>query len=300
MLPNIFTARLDQLRLRHALKTGIACLIGWIIMHFMHNANSQWILITIIVVMSAQLNVGSLVQKARMRFLGTVCGAAVALLTLILPGNHLSVLTPIISIAAITAFTYIAANNNDTSYLGTLGAVTVVIILLGQQPSLSTALIRISEISIGILVSLLVSIGLFPLRASRLLQKTLVNLISNLQTFFTLALNARKHTESDQAFHQMEEQVRQQLAACRKLHQETLREPGRKKFSVKQLRAIEHQLREIIRGILHIHHCLAQLAPEKNFPDEDQTITLLEKTLHKQLENLAILMTQKKTIYFTI
>src|SRR3989338_7149858 len=75
-------------RFIHGLKTALACLMGFAITKSVHFPVDQWLIITIIVVMCAQLNVGSVIQKSYMRFLGTFTGSLLAALTLLFFGTN--------------------------------------------------------------------------------------------------------------------------------------------------------------------------------------------------------------------
>src|SRR4051812_20245760 len=96
---NIF-AELDTDRLIHSLKTALACILGYLLFEKLHFDNEQWVIITIIVVMCAQLNVGSVLQKSYMRFLGTLIGAVIATLTLVLFGKDETILIGCVILAA--------------------------------------------------------------------------------------------------------------------------------------------------------------------------------------------------------
>ena len=78
---------LDYYRIIHSLKTAIACLIGLGVEKYYNWPSGQWVPITIIVVMSAQTHFGGALTKAYMRFLGTVAGVAISILTLFFFGK---------------------------------------------------------------------------------------------------------------------------------------------------------------------------------------------------------------------
>ena len=130
---------MDTERLTHGLKTAFACLIGFILMRAFHPYIDQWLIITIIVVMCAQLSVGSMMQKSYMRFLGTLSGSMIAALTLVIFGiNELAF--AIVITMGVLFFSIIATSDKNFSESGTLGAVTVVIILINPHPTLIVAL----------------------------------------------------------------------------------------------------------------------------------------------------------------
>ncbi|MBS0358242.1 MAG: FUSC family protein, partial [Proteobacteria bacterium] len=63
-----------QDRLINGIKAAVAILIGIIIIRAIDVEQSQWILISITVVMATQISVGGALQKAKARFIGTCAG----------------------------------------------------------------------------------------------------------------------------------------------------------------------------------------------------------------------------------
>ncbi len=173
--------KLDNNRLIHSLKTAIAFLIGLLIVWVFHlPAHGQWLLISLLVVMCAQSRVGAVMQKSYMRFLGTLIGACIAVLTLYLAYPSV-VWTTLILCLTTALFSYIADSPGYLSDAGPLGAVTVVIILIGQNPSYTTALDRFLEISLGILIALLVSRFIWPLHSRTQLRYIMKNTLQDLK-----------------------------------------------------------------------------------------------------------------------
>ncbi len=173
--------KLENNRLIHSLKTAIAFLIGLLIVWVFHlPAHGQWLLISLLVVMCAQSRVGAVMQKSYMRFLGTLIGACIAVLTLYLAYPSV-VWTTLILCLTTALFSYIADSPGYLSDAGPLGAVTVVIILIGQNPSYTTALDRFLEISLGILIALLVSRFIWPLHSRTQLRYIMKNTLQDLK-----------------------------------------------------------------------------------------------------------------------
>lgn len=166
----------------HGFKTALACLIGYMLVLITHWPQAQWIVITILVVMSAQPNVGSLFIKAKMRFWGTVFGALAAIITVILCHNPAELAIALFVFTLI--FSYVACNPGDISYVGTLGSVTLVIIILGPHANLSAAGERFIEIIVGIILSVLVSQFVFPIRSHTVFLKNLGSTLAYFYEYF--------------------------------------------------------------------------------------------------------------------
>src|SRR5665213_1479789 len=87
-------------RVIHSIKTALACLIGLLLAKLVHFAVDQWLIITIAVVMCGQINVGSMINKSKMRFLGTLSGSLIAGLTIALLGTSTIVVACVIAISS--------------------------------------------------------------------------------------------------------------------------------------------------------------------------------------------------------
>jgi uncharacterized membrane protein YgaE (UPF0421/DUF939 family) len=167
----------------HGFKTALACVIGYLLYLFTPLPQAQWIIITILVVMSAQTTVGGILIKAKMRMLGTILGATASVLIIILSKGD-STGIGIGLFFSIMIFTYIASRPGDVNYVGTLGSVTVAIILLNNEISLTMAGERFIEITLGIVLSFLVSYFVFPIRAHTLFINNLAETINQLCRHF--------------------------------------------------------------------------------------------------------------------
>src|SRR5437588_5452903 len=78
---------IDSERLIHSIKTAIACVLGIALTKWIGFSTGQWVVLTIIVLMCAQIYVGSVIQKSYWRFLGTLVGTVIAILALISLGT---------------------------------------------------------------------------------------------------------------------------------------------------------------------------------------------------------------------
>jgi|GEM_PF-825369 len=190
----IFTGRfltqwpLDYYRTIHSIKTAIACLIGLGLYQYFHwSAAGPWIPITVIVVMSAQAHFGAALQKAYMRFLGTIAGVTIAVLTLLFFGNSTIVVFGMVFLSCLI-FTYIASSSGNISYAGTLGGVTVVLTLTSANVDINFALERGACIILGIIIALLVSRFVFPIHAREKLRFNVATTLRKLRQLYFKAI----------------------------------------------------------------------------------------------------------------
>lgn len=146
-----------------------------------------WIVITILVVMSTQPNLGGALDKAIMRFLGTLIGAIVA--TVIVASIDNNIIQVLLSVPFIFLAVYFAGASKY-SYAGTLAGITLIIIVLNQQPGVQVAIYRAVEISLGIIISLIVNRFIFPIRAETRLKESFAKTISQIHDFLIFSLSS--------------------------------------------------------------------------------------------------------------
>ena len=251
---------LNTERFVHGLKTALACLIGFAITKSVHFPVDQWLLITIIVVMCAQLNVGSVIQKSYMRFLGTFTGSLLAALTLLFFGTNDLATAIIVGLSALI-FSYIATGKKSFSEAGTLGAVTVIIILIGQHPTVITAAERFIEISIGILIAAIISQFVLPVHARRHLRDTQAATLRQLRAYYLATLLTDQTNKINENYHEIDESIAQSLITQRKLANEAKREPLGTAFDTDHFQQSLACEKEILRSISFMHH-VYEISPD--------------------------------------
>lgn len=247
------TEYFDRERLVHGFKTALACLIGFLIMNLVHFHFDQWLIVTIIVVMCAQINVGSVIQKSYMRFLGTFFGSMIAVCTLLIFGADEFVIALVVILASFI-FSYIATSEASYSDSGTLGAVTIVIILVGKNPTVMTAFERFVEISIGIFIAALISQFILPIHARRHLKLLQANTIRQLRAFYLATLLTDQTTENIESYQLLDESIVKSLIKQRKLATDAGREPFGVAFNSKRFKQLLNCEKEILRCITFMHY----------------------------------------------
>ncbi len=237
----------------NSLRTTLACLIGYLIVIFSHLPQSQWIVITIIIVMSAQISIGSFFIKAKMRFWGTFLGALAAVAIILLCGNN-PVLLAIAFFIAIICFTYTAGTSGDISLVGTLGAVTVAFILLAENTNLIIAFERFTIILIGLLIATGVSYFVFPIRSHSIFLANLHETLSYLQKYFENSF--RKSDKNNESFLDLDEKMTTTFVQQRRLILEMGQELGSRRKDQTIFQEIIQTERRIYRAINLIYYSL--------------------------------------------
>lgn len=245
---------LEKDRVIHSIKTALACLIGFIVTKSTHLPVDQWLIITILVVMCAQVNVGSMIQKSYMRFLGTLSGSIVAIIALMTLGTNTVATGFIITLSAIV-FSYFATSQTNFSEAGPLGAITVTIILISQDPTLMTAVGRFTEISFGILIAALVSQFILPIHARNLLRRKQIQTLRQLRAYYLATLLTDQSNTKKVNYHEIDESIIKSLITQRKLATEAAREPfAKKRTIVSQFSNLLWCEREMQRSITFMNH----------------------------------------------
>lgn len=280
---------IDIERLIHSLKTAIACILGFLLTKIIGFAADQWIIVTILVVMCAQIYVGSVVQKAYLRFIGTLAGSLVAALALTVAGHTGFVVAITLGISSFV-FSYIATGQENLTYAGTLGAVTTAIILMGTNPSLLFASQRFLEISIGIFIAAFVSQFVLPIHASTHLRRTQANTLDQLRQYYINCMVNPKHESEDES-QELDENIIKSLSKQRQLVKDAQRELLNKFYRPEHVIQTLQCEKEILRCIdfmhnafHHLHKTEAVFIRSEAFKNFNNAIIQCFQTLIKKIE----------------
>lgn len=247
---------MDIERLIHSLKTAIACLFGFLIAKLIGFTGGMWIVVTIIVVMCAQIYVGSVLLKSYMRFIGTLIGCIFATITLLTVG--LSSIAIVITICLSSfIFSYIATTKEILVYAGTLGAATTAIILMNPEPTVNIAAQRFFEISTGILIATLTSQFILPIHARTHLKRNQANTLKQLREYYKCHIitpkTEREELEDD------DEEIVSSLAKQRQLAKDAKREPFGARFNPEVFLQSLQCEKEILRATIFMHITLMKI-----------------------------------------
>jgi uncharacterized membrane protein YccC len=281
-------------RLIHSLKTVIACVAAFLILKIFHLPSAQWMVITVIIVMCAQLYVGSVLHKSFVRFIGTTLGCLIAALMIVVMGNTL--LSAIIAIAISSfIFSFIATAEESFSYMGTLGAATTAIVLLSPNPTILIAGERFLEISLGILIATLVSQFILPIHARTHLQRTQANTLTQLRDYYALLMDIdKKNTDID--VHELDENIAKTLIKQRQLAKESRPERLGPDFDTANFKLQLYCEREILRATSFMHEALTHLPISDTVFISSSTTQHFNKTLIQFFNDL-IFAIESETVY---
>ncbi len=258
---------IDTERVIHSIKTTIACLIGVALTKVVSFPTDQWIVISIIVVMCGQLYVGSVFNKAYLRLLGTLVGCLFAIVGILSMTSAQSELIAAITIGlSAFFFSYIATSNDQLMYAGTLGAATTTLIMLSPDPTIAYAIERLTEISIGIMIAMLVSQFVLPIHARTHLRRTQSLCLTYLRDYYNACIIHQDTNAENISSQDLDERIIKLLTKQRQLAKEAGREPLGETFDAQScVRLLQHE-KEILRAIDFMHHAMTQIKESANTP----------------------------------
>lgn len=258
-------------RLIHSFKTCIACILAFALTRIMSFTADQWVVITVIVVMCAQIYVGSVIQKSYVRFLGTLLGCLLAAGVLIFYGTSMLTIACTIGAAGFI-FSYIASGEDKYATAGTLGAVTTTIIMLGNHPDVSSAAMRFLEISLGITIATLVSQFILPIHARAHLRRAQSDTLLQLRQYYDTLMTTLAGKETQMDYYELDEDIVKSLLKQRQLANESAREPLGRTFDPDHFAKVLYFEREILRAITFMHAALMNITlSERAFVYSDST-----------------------------
>ncbi len=240
----INTLQKHKYALINAFKTTLASFIGFLVGHFLGKWLNvpemySWIVITVLIIMSSQTNIGGLTSKSWMRMLGTLWSIIIALIILLLFPT-LATLQIILCLVFIYIGVFIASTFPKYTYVGLLGALTLGMILFSSDPSIKFALSRALEIIIGIIISMLISRFIIPIHASQRIHETYATCLKTINTLHGKLFDEVRH---DEIISQIFSNFTQQFALTKEITYEKHRK------YIKFYETLNYSLRQLYRYI---------------------------------------------------
>ncbi|EFK09761.1 conserved hypothetical protein [delta proteobacterium NaphS2] len=200
---------------RQALKTALACVISIMLTYFLDLREAYWAGITTLIMM--QPNVAASIRKGWMRAGGACCGCFLAVvLTGLFLQLHLTYTIAFFSLSVLGFYLGVTAGNGYFwSYFIMNG---VLISMVGMtQPDITVYITvhRGAAITIGVLVSLVLNVVLFPDYAHETLKEDFVR--HRTRTFEWIQEIVRQYTENDYLSEAVEMPYRELIRGSRKI-----------------------------------------------------------------------------------
>lgn len=162
---------MNRIKMIRTWRLALTCIFLFLFSWYYEIPESSWSLVTIWFVMYEYTTVGGVLNKSMLRFSGTMLSAFYGITIIYFCANN-----PVINIAALIAglfcYTYWFMGNEKT-YTGTIGAVTLTIVLLNYN-DINVAILRVFNVMLGIITSVLMIRFFYPQYARNLLIETQV------------------------------------------------------------------------------------------------------------------------------
>lgn len=172
--------------LRHGIKTGIACVLSYLMTLLFDLPYGFWAVLSTVIVM--QINVADSIRMCWYRFSGTALGAVIGIVTILLfPGDP--VMTTIGTFCS-TAFCAYMTRYNARYRMAAITVVVVFLGSLGDPNRVIFALYRIVEIAIGVGSAFLVTVLIWPLRVGKALSERLTSQFERCATKYETLVQA--------------------------------------------------------------------------------------------------------------
>lgn len=156
--------------MRHAIKTGLATLLSYLLTIWLDLDYGYWAPITTVIVM--QNNIAEAFEMSIYRTMGTIMGAVMGVVCIVLFPDTL-----VGNCLGLTLATGLCAFLIGRSSRFRMASITLTIVILAsvdQPDRINFGLFRVVEILVGVIAALLVSVLLWPRRAGPLLRNDLV------------------------------------------------------------------------------------------------------------------------------
>lgn len=285
----------NRYSLINSLKATLACLIGLLISRLFHLEQPQWVLISTLIVMSSQYRLGGALLKGYARLFATALGSSLAAAILFLFSKNLF-LVYFCVFTLITLFIYLASNSKEYSYTYTLGAVTMVVIVISTNPQLHGAFNRVIEIMIGVTTAILVSRFIFPIHAEKLLYKNFSETLMMLKTVYQLFIREDKTFSLRSKDKNLEEEIIKNFSNQLVLLKEACTESSSVKRQEHKFIILLRLERRLLRSIYMLHYTLrVSLKTFSNIIKMQDFVNLHEQIV-MAMENIARRIQDKKYI----
>ncbi len=230
---------------RQALKTSLACVISIVLTYFMDLKEAYWAGITTLVMM--QPNVAASIRKGWMRAGGACCGCFLAVvLTGIFLQLHLTYTLVFFFLSVLGFYLGVTAKNGYFwSYFIMNG---ILISMIGMtQPDITVYITvhRGAAITIGVLVSLVLNVILFPDYAHETLKEDFIRYRA--MTFEWIQEIVRQYTANDYRPESVELPYRELIQGTRKIGN-LLRDAA---FEIKLLKGDPEIMRDLIKRLIN-------------------------------------------------
>ncbi|MBV9771934.1 MAG: FUSC family protein [Bryobacterales bacterium] len=278
---------------KQSVKTAIAGLISVYITGLFRLPEGYWAAITALIVM--QSNIGATLNASRARLAGTAVGAVVG-------GSFVAWFSQsflgrdMLGFALAVAIAFFLCDLLHLADSQRLATVTVAIIMLiGRNSTAWTvALHRFSEVALGIIIALVVSLTLWPTHAHRGLRQGIATALAKYRTFYrTVMRRYRSHTAgpvgiaSAETVEPLRAEVSEALRKNADLLKNTLQEPFGPLKPRESLASLARQMERVFTALETVEFAVRESSSDIYLRSIETGLDQLETGIDRALESLS-------------
>lgn len=265
---------------KQAVKTAIAGLISLFVTNLFHLPQGYWAAISALIVM--QSNVGATLAASRTRLAGTAVGALIGGLFVALFGTNT------LAFAVAVAIAFFVCDLLRLAESQRLATVTVAIIMLitSNTSAWIVALHRFTEVALGIVVALVVSLTVWPNHARRSVREGLADTLRKLSLFFQAIVRSYRGPE-ELSLGTLKSDVSAAIQKNNSLLQNALQEAFGPLKERETLALMVHQAERIFHAVETLEFAVRDRASDTYFRNFETALEQLEKGIVAAFETLS-------------
>jgi uncharacterized membrane protein YccC len=265
---------------KQAVKTAVAGLIALYITGLFHLPQGYWAAISALIVM--QSNVGATLAASRTRLAGTAVGAVVGGIFMALFGTNMLAFALAVAIAFFVCDTLRLAERQR------LATVTVAIIMLIASAASAwvVALHRFSEVALGIVVALAVSLTLWPNHARRSVRRGLSDTLEKISELYRAVMRSYL-TQADVPVEALKASVSAAIGKNSALLENALQESFGPLKEREKLALVVHQVERIFHAVETLEFAVRDSASDKYFYNFKSGLEQLDDGIARALKMLS-------------
>lgn len=179
----------------HVLRIALALCITFTIIEFFAIQHSGWALVSTIMVMGNLPHIGGVLDKGRQRLLGTLLGAGLGLLLLLLPLTW-AYLVPLAALGAIAIGTWLTFSNRH-GYSGLMFAISLLLVIGDGTRELDIAMWRAFDVLLGTLVGIAITVLVLPQKATDMMRFMLADNLDRMARLYQAHTSASATPDID-------------------------------------------------------------------------------------------------------
>jgi uncharacterized membrane protein YccC len=265
---------------KQAIKTAIAGVIALYITNLFHLPEGYWAAISALIVM--QSNVGATLSASRTRLAGTAVGAVVGGIFMAVFGMN------VLGFAVAVTIAFFLCDLLRLAQSQRLATVTVAIIMLIGHTSAAwiIALHRFSEVALGILVALAVSLTLWPNHARRSVRQALAEILAKVGQLYQ-AVMCRYLGEEAAEIETLKSEVSLAIRKNNDLLQFALQEAFGPMEERESLALLANQVERIFQAVGNLELAIRDSSSDTYFRSFEMGLERLEAGVSAALDSLS-------------